>query len=338
MSEPSKFHIAGLAREFGFDLVAFARPQSCPEWLESLKAYPQTDMEYLKNNIEIRADPQKIWEPVKTIVVLAVSFYNLPQPKSDPDKGVFSIYAYGLDYHDYIKKMLKKLARRLDKEYQCQSRVYCDTAPVMEKQIAKLSGLGWQAKNSLIASRQLGNCFFLAEVFLDIEIPEVMPQEQSDCCGKCQRCQQACPTKALSDGYRLNPLKCLSYWTIEHKGLIPEEIMSKMGNKIYGCDDCVLACPWNKFAKVNCKEFFKPRDYLNKDLSFFLGLEENTFRELFAKSAVKRIGWTRFMRNVIIAAGNSKNPQYLTLLQKFLKHQEPIISQTAAWACARLNQ
>lgn len=333
-----KYQISAMAKEQGFDLVSFALPISKPEWREALEKYDYGDMEYMKNNIDIRSNPAKIWENVKSIIVLGLSFYNYPLNKSDANTGVFSSYSYGLDYHDYIKKMLKNFAQELQNKFGCEARVYVDTAPLMEKQIAKLSGIGWQSKNSLICSRNLGNCFFLSEILVDMDIDEITMYEHDNCCGSCQKCQKSCPTGALDSAYHVDATTCISYLTIEHKGKIPLELRKKMGNKIYGCDDCLHSCPWNKFAVVTNKDFFKPQSFLNQPLNYYLNLSEEEFRDIFRKTAIKRIGHKRFLRNVLNAIGNSNNIAWLPDVKKFIDHEDEIVRDSALWAMKELEQ
>lgn len=332
-----KYQISAMAKEQGFDLVSFALPVSKPEWREALEKYDYGDMEYMKNNIDVRSNPKKIWPEVKSIIVLGLSFYNHCLDKSDPNIGVFSSYSYGLDYHEYIKKMLKNFAQELHNRFGCEARVYVDTAPLMEKQIAKLSGIGWQSKNSLICSRTLGNCFFLSEILVDMDIEEITMYEHDNCCGSCKKCQISCPTGALDSPYHVEATKCISYLTIEHKGKIPLELREKMGNKIYGCDDCLQSCPWNKFAKITNKEFFKPQSFLNQPLEYYLNLNEEEFREVFRKTSIKRIGHKRFLRNVLNAIGNSGNKDFLSEVRKFIDHEDEIVSDSAQWALKRLE-
>lgn len=287
----NKTDIETLALEIGFDLCYFSRPISNSSWQEALEHYADTDMEYLKKNIEIRANPKAIWPQVKTIIVLGLNYYHPKQSE------LFSSYAYIDDYHDIVKKMLKTLAQKLG----CEFRIYCDTAPVMEKQIAINSGLGWQGKNTLIISPKIGSCFFLGEIFIDQEITDINEAPVENLCKNCNLCQKACPTGALDNDYKLNVKKCLSYLSIEHKTEISPALASKMKKKIYGCDECLHACPWNKSAPI-CK--FPIKDFIKTPLESFAKIDEEEFRKIFKKTSIKRIGYQRFMRNVNNALKN----------------------------------
>jgi epoxyqueuosine reductase len=342
MSQSVKTQITEKAKELGFDLIGFSAPKINDHSIKMLEEYIADkrygDMEYMKEHFEKRADPKKLWENLETVICLGVNYYNNPQDKSNPDIGVFSNYAYGGDYHKHVKKMLKRLGMWMMSEFNnCEVKLFTDTAPILEKALAFQSGIGWQAKNSLITSTKIGNHFFLGEIFTNLKIEPDTPLKQNHC-GKCELCKIKCPTKALDEDYKLDVQKCISYWTIEHKGIIPDEIKEKIGNRIYGCDDCLTICPWNKFAKITNKDFFKPREqYLNKPLSFFAKLDYDNFIELFKGTAIKRIGLNRFLRNVIIAMGNSKNKEYVEILQIFINHEDEIIKDATKWALEKIK-
>jgi len=342
MSQLIKNQIIAKAKELGFDLIGFSAPKINKNSIEKMQKYIAEerygDMEYMKEHFEKRTNPKKLWEDVETIICLGVNYYNNSQDKPDENIGVFSNYAYGGDYHKHVKKMLKRLGLWMMSEFDnCEVKFFTDTAPILEKALAFQSGIGWQAKNSLITSTKIGNHFFLGEVLTNIKIEPDSPLTKNHC-GSCEKCKIKCPTNALDNDFKLDVQKCLSYWTIEHKGIIPDGIKEKMGNKIYGCDNCLTVCPWNKFAKITNKEFFKPRcEYLNKPLSYFANLSDNEFRELFAGTAIKRIGLNRFLRNVLIAMGNSKNKEYVKILQNFITHEDEIINDASKWALEKLE-
>lgn len=329
--------IETLAHELGFDVIGFCHPQNHPEWRIALEEYHAGDMSYMKNNMDKRSDPSKIWEPVKTIIVLGMNYYHRPTPV-EKTRGAFSLYAYGADYHEILKKQLKIMAAEIERRWGASSRVFCDTAPVMEKQLARIAAIGWQSKNAVICSRKLGNCFFLGEVFTDMSIDFPKTAPCPDSCGTCRRCLDICPTKALERPYIINVPRCIAYLTIEHKGLIPEELRPLIGNRIYGCDACLQICPWNKFARETSQKDFAARNYLNLPLGDYLEMDEKAFRQTFRQTAIKRIGRTRFIRNVLIAIGNSAEKAYLPKLEKFVNDDNEVISLTALWAQKRLEK
>ncbi len=332
------------AKEMGFDLVGFAPATPNPKWEENLKEYIANesygDMEYLAREPEKRANPEKLWDKVKTIIVFGINFY---QPidgynLDEPSKAYFSGYARGSDYHDYIKKKLKKFGKWMEQEFNCEYRNYCDTAPVMEKPLAERAALGWQGKHSIVISRELGTNFFLSEIYTDLEL-ETNPLPHPNHCGKCMKCATACPTNAVNGDYKIIAKKCISYLTIEHKGSIPVELREKMGNRVYGCDDCLVACPWNKYAKPSTDERFALRDeFKNLSLSELSKLTDETFRALFTKSAIRRTGRDRFVRNVAIAMGNSKDKSLIKDCKRLLDDDSELVREHALWALEKLER
>ena len=294
-------------------------------------------MDWLEKNLERRLSPKKIWQDVKSIIVLGVNY----APDHDPmnnlkvkDVGNISVYARGDDYHDVIKKNLKKFGRWIVSQTNSEIKVFIDTAPIMEKPLAQKAGLGWQGKHTNLVSRDYGSWLFLASIFtnLDLEIDT----EENDHCGNCNNCIEVCPTNAFVEPYKLDARKCISYLTIEHKGIIPVHLRSKIGNRIYGCDDCLAVCPWNKFAKESKEIKFKQRNknelYDLKKLSL---LDDYSFRKMFSKSPIKRIGRDRFLRNVLIAIGNAKLKDAKDQISKNIFDKSPIVRGAAIWA---LNQ
>jgi epoxyqueuosine reductase len=261
-------------------------------------------------------------------------------PLTDPKAATISAYARNRDYHDIIKGRLKELAQHLLAQARRQGvegavKVFVDTAPVMEKPLAQAAGLGWQGKHTNLVSRDLGSWFFLAEIFTDLPLPVDRPE--TDHCGSCRACLDVCPTEAFPAAYRLDARRCISYLTIEHKGPIPVEFRAAMGNRIYGCDDCLAACPWNKFAQVAREAKLKAReDLLAPSLSDLLALDDARFRALFSGSPIKRIGRDRFLRNVLIAAGNSGDPSFADRLVELLDDDSALVRGAAVWALSRL--
>lgn len=301
----------------------------------------------MSETAERRGDPRVLWPDVRSVIVLAMNYGPQEQP-FDARRGVkagaaeISVYARHRDYHDIVKGKLKTLAQWLVKEAgQSGARpgvkVFVDTAPVMEKPLAQAAGVGWQGKHTNLVSREYGSWLFLASIFttLDIERDEAEP----DRCGSCRACIDACPTNAFSAPYTLDARRCISYLTIEHKGQIAREFRAAMGNRVYGCDDCLAACPWNKFAVAAREIKLVAREDLKApDLAMLASLDDAAFRTLFSGSPVKRAGHTRFMRNVLVAIGNSKNPLLLPQARALLDHESPLVRGMAAWACARLME
>ena len=296
-------------------------------------------MIWMPERADERASPKGLWPDVKSVIMLGTSY----APPLDPlrlagqgDTGVISVYAWNRDYHDLIKKRLKTLARWLVAEAGGELKVFVDTAPVMEKPLAAASGLGWQGKHTNLVSRQHGSWLFLGAIYTTLDLVADAPHP--DRCGSCTRCQTACPTQAFPSPYRLDARRCLAYLTIEHKGPIPEELRQPMANRIYGCDDCLSVCPWNRFAKATEEPAFLPRAELTAPkLAELLSLDDAAFRALFSGSAVKRIGVARFIRNCLYAAGNSGEGALIPAVQAHLGSEDLVVADAARWAMARLE-
>lgn len=295
-------------------------------------------MDWLARDPERRASPQGLWPEARSVISLAMSY----GPDADPrpqlaqrERGNISVYARGDDYHDVIKPRLKQIGRWLAEKHGAGIKVFVDTAPVLEKPLAQQAGLGWQGKHSNLVSRTLGSWFFLAEIYTDLEIePDVAEQDH---CGRCRACLDICPTEAFVGPYRLDARRCLSYLTIEHKGPIPLVFREAMGNRIYGCDDCLAACPWNKFATVAAEAKLQARDALTAPpLAELARLDDAAFRLLFRKSPIKRIGRDRFLRNVLIAIGNSGQVELASLAEDKLGDASPLVRGMAVWAIGQL--
>ncbi|HKX77300.1 MAG TPA: tRNA epoxyqueuosine(34) reductase QueG [Novosphingobium sp.] len=302
------------------------------EWMEARKVW--------------RASPQALWPEAKSVIALGMSYAPAGDPlalAAYPDRARISTYAQGGDYHDTVKKALKALARWLIAEAprrgldDAQVKVFVDTAPVMEKPLGQAAGLGWQGKHTNLVSREHGSWLFLGEIYTTIPFPPDVATP--DTCGSCDACQRACPTMAFPAPYRLDARRCISYLTIEHKGPIPHHFREAIGNRIYGCDDCLAVCPWNKFADTaHTMRAFLPRAELAAPrLGDLLTLDEAGFRRLFSGSPIKRIGRDRFVRNCLIAAGNSGDQALLARVQALTTDPDPVVAEAAAWAAARLS-
>jgi epoxyqueuosine reductase len=326
----------------GFDRIGVSGPDSIAEagrhFLGFLQAGAHGDMDWLAANPERRTDPRGLWPDVRSVIMLGVNY----GPEDDPlailkerGKGAISVYARGDDYHDVIKKNLKALARWLVATAPCEVKVFVDTAAVMEKPLAQSAGLGWQGKHTNLVSRQYGSWLFLGAIFTTLELPH--DAAEADHCGACRACLDICPTAAFPAPYRLDARRCISYLTIENKGPIPEEFRKAIGNRIYGCDDCLAVCPWNKFAQIGRETRLAARDALRAPaLAELASLDDSAFRACFSKSPVKRIGRDRFVRNVLIAIGNSGDSELATAAERLLGDQSPLVRGAAVWALAQL--
>ncbi len=330
------------ARSLGFDAVGFAPVDTLPRDKERLRAFIETsqhgDMDWMGNTIDRRKSPSALWEEVRTVIVLGISYAPATDSLADlqhKDRALISVYARGKDYHDEVKKRLKQLARWIVEMASGEVKVFVDTAPVMEKPVAALSQVGWQGKHTNLVSRQHGSWLFLGEVFTTLNLPKDDPTP--DHCGSCTACQTICPTDAFPAPYTLDARRCISYLTIEHKGHIPVEFRAAMGNRIYGCDDCLAVCPWNKFAERTKELAFLPRPELTaQKLADYLDLDDAGFREVFRGSPIKRIGRDRFIRNVLIGVGNSGDDDAVSKVTPLLADPSPLVRAMAVWALTRL--
>jgi epoxyqueuosine reductase len=303
-----------------------------------LAAGAHGDMDWLAANPERRTDPRTLWADVRSIVMLGVNY----GPDQDPlailqarTRGAISVYAQGDDYHDLIKKRLKMLARWLVAASNCEVKVFVDTAAVMEKPLAQAAGLGWQGKHTNLVSRQFGSWLFLGAIFTTLDLPQ--EEAEPDHCGSCRACLDICPTSAFPAPYKLDARRCISYLTIESKGAIPREFRKAIGNRIYGCDDCLAACPWNKFAQSGHETKLAARDELRApSLAELARLDDAAFRARFTKSPVKRIGRDRFVRNVLIAIGNSNDVSLATEAEHLANDDSALVRGAAVWALSQL--
>ena len=338
--------IRAKALALGFHAVGFAPAALGPEARERLAAFlaagQHGEMDWLADRAEQRAHPQALWPEAQSVVALGLSYAPDDDPLAvltRPDRGGISVYARHRDYHDVMKGMLKHLAAFIVSRFGRDVKVFVDTAPVMEKPLAQRAGLGWQGKHTNLVSRAHGSWLLLGEVMTTLDL--VPDASHADRCGTCARCMAACPTDAFPAPYRLDATRCISYLTIEHAGPIPLALRPLMGNRIYGCDDCLAVCPWNRFAQMAQAGAAHPklqaRDELRAPLLAELAaLDDAGFRALFAGGPVKRIGRGRFVRNVLNAIGNSADPALLPVAQRLAGDPDPVVADSAAWAAMRL--
>ena len=333
--------LAERARVEGFAGMGICAPDAVPEAAVRLRAFladgRHGQMGWLEEREGWRGSAAALWPQARSVIMLAESY----GPQSDPlavletkDRGAVSVYAQGRDYHDLVKKRLKRLGRWLIEQAPCEIKVFVDTAPVMEKPLAQAAGLGWQGKHTNLLSRDLGNWFFLGAIFTTLNLPKDAPEVSH--CGSCTACLDICPTKAFPAPYQLDARRCISYLTIEHKGQIEPELRGLMGNRIYGCDDCLAVCPWNKFAVTASEMDYAPRVGA-PELEELAGLDDGAFRVRFAGSPIKRIGRDRFVRNVLYAIGNSGRSDLAGAARPHLADPDDAVADAAAWALERLG-
>ena len=332
------------AARLGFDVCGITRaelPTSVGTHLdEALSLGHHGSMEWLENRAAQRVQPQALWDGARSVIMLGMNYGPMINPLERLKQrsiGNISVYAQGDDYHDVIKKRLKGLGRLLGERFDCPLKVFVDTAPVAEKPLGQQAGIGWQGKHTNLVSRDFGSWLFLGAIYLGIALDP--DEEEIDHCGSCQACLDVCPTDAFPAPFKLDARRCISYLTIEHKGPIPEEFRRPMGNRIYGCDDCLAACPWNKFAEQARESAFHAREELqNPPLTELAALTDTTFRALFRKSPIKRIGRDRFVRNVSIAIGNSGDRSLRAALVPLKSDSVPDVQEAAQWADAQLTK
>jgi epoxyqueuosine reductase len=341
------------ARTIGFSAIGVARADAAPRSAERLRQWlaegAHGDMIWMEETADRRCSPNGLWPEARSVIALGMSY----APAADPlahagrgDIGRISAYAQGGDYHDVVKKALKALARWLVEQAAaltgsgqgCELKVFVDTAPVMEKPLAEAAGLGWQGKHTNLVSRTDGSWLFLGAIYTTLEL-EPSPAPHRVHCGSCTACLDACPTNAFPAPFRLDARRCISYLTIEHKGPIPHEFREAIGNRIYGCDDCLAVCPWNRFADAaRANKAFLPRaELVAPALADLLALDDASFRKVFAGSPIKRIGRNRMVRNAAIAAGNSGRVELVPVLEKLTGDQDGVVAEAAAWALGRLE-
>ena len=295
-------------------------------------------MAWMADTLDRRRDPTTLWPAARSVIVCAANYGPGHDPLDDlarRDRGAIAVYARNKDYHDLLKKRLKRLARWIHEDLAAEVKVFVDTAPVLEKPLAARAGIGWQGKHTNLVSREFGSWLFLGEVFTTLDLAPDAPE--ADHCGSCRRCLDICPTDAFPTPYTLDARRCISYLTIEHKGPIPAEFRAAIGNRIYGCDDCLAVCPWNKFAAATRELAFVPRDDLTLPLLSELAvLDDAGFRARFAGSPIKRTGRDRFVRNVLVALGNSDDSSVVSVVERLLGDDSPLVRGMAVWALGRL--
>ena len=335
-----KAAIRDRALEAGFDAVGFAAAMhgAGAELVEFLAQGYHGDMGWLSSTAERRASPTSLWPLARGVVALAVNYApggDALEALGYPERGAISVYAHGRDYHHVLKKRLRVLAGWIHQTYNCEVKLFVDTAPVMEKPIAEAAGLGWQGKHTNLVSRRFGSWLFLGEIYSAMDFEPDIPG--ADRCGSCQRCLDACPTNAFPAPHKLDARRCISNLTIEHKGHIAAELRPLMGNRIYGCDDCLAVCPWNKFAlQSSNEEFFQHSGLDTRRLTELAVLDDAAFRRMYSGSSIKRIGRERFVRNVLIAIGNGADFSHAPIAERLLDDTSPLVRAMAVWALARL--
>ena len=335
--------LSQLVEDSGFDTYGILDCNNTPNFQKSLDEFilkqHHGEMQWLQDRSHFRSNPRSLWPEVKTILILGSNYHtncNSMELLEKKDKGIVSVYSRNEDYHRVLKKKLKSLSLQISEKFQCDFKYFVDTAPVMEKPLGVQAGLGWQGKHTNLVSRKFGSWLFLSSIFLSIKFQDNIPEKNN--CGSCSKCLDACPTGAIVAPYKLDARKCISYLTIEHKGHIEEKFRPLMKNRIYGCDDCLAVCPWNKFANKTNEEKFMPRDDLvEPDLSNLAMLDDESFRQKFRFSSIKRIGRDRFVRNVLIAIGNSEDKSYLSLIIKLLEDNSELVRAMAVWALRKIS-
>ena len=343
MTESLKDRLRAKALEEGFAGFGVCRPDSVPELPQRLKQFVDDgyhgQMAWMAERMAWRSDPTALWPEARSVVMLAEPY----TPEHDPlavleqrDRAAISVYAQNRDYHDLVKKRLKRVGRWLVDEAGCEIKVFVDTAPVMEKPLAAAAGLGWQGKHTNLLSRELGNWFFLGSIFTTLDLEP--DKAEAEKCGSCTACLDICPTNAFPAPFQLDARRCISYLTIEHKGPVPEDLRALMGNRIYGCDDCLAVCPWNKFA-VEAREirYAARPELVAPPLRDLVALDDGAFRAMFSGSPVKRIGRNRFVRNVLYAIGNSGDAALTDAAAALTGDPAAEVADAAVWAVAQLG-
>lgn len=342
MSEDPRSRILTEARRQGFDAVGVTRAEADTATAARLHAFlgdgRHGEMVWMESRAAERASPQRLWDAARSVVMVGLNYGPATNPLTQlerRDRGAISVYAQGRDYHDVLKPKLKAFGSWIASTFSCDVKVFVDTAPVMEKPLAEAAGVGWQGKHTNLVSREFGSWLFLGAVFTTLDLG---PSERAaDRCGACRRCLDICPTDAFPAPYQLDARKCVSYLTIEHKGPIPREFRAAIGNRIYGCDDCLAVCPWNKFAQQAKETRFAARDECaSPPLDELSLLDDAAFRKRFSGSPIKRTGRDRFLRNVAIAIGNSEESLLAAAATRLLDDASPLVRGAAIWALGRL--
>ncbi len=335
--------IKAQAEAEGFAAVGICAPGAIPEAAGRLAAFVAEgrhgQMAWMAERMNWRGDPEALWPAARSVIMLAEAYTPAGDPLANiarADRGTISVYARGRDYHDVVKARLKRLGRWLVAETGAEIKVFVDTAPVMEKPLAGAAGLGWQGKHTNLVGRGIGNWVFLGSIFTTLELPRDAPGENH--CGNCRACLDICPTNAFPAPYQLDATRCISYLTIEHSGPVDEELRGKLGNRIYGCDDCLAVCPWNKFAQeARDAALFARIELQCPKLAHLAGLDDAGFRQVFSGSPIKRIGRNRFVRNVGYAIGNSGLAELLPVAEALAGDPDPVVRDAGEWAVGRLR-
>mgnify|MGYP000146643409 FL=1 len=341
-NESVKAALRARARALGFETVRFARPDAIPAAGDRLLTFlaegRHGSMDWMETTADRRRDPRQLWPEARAVVMLAMSYAPETDPMhalAEPLRGVVSTYAKRSDYHDVMKGKLKELAGLIERQTAAPVKVFVDTAPLMEKPLAEAAGIGWQGKHTNLVSREAGSWLFLGAILTAADFEPDAPER--DHCGSCSRCLDVCPTKAFPAPYQLDARRCIAYLTIEHKGHIPDEFREPIGNRIFGCDDCLAVCPWNKFANEAHEARLHVKAELdNPPLAELLALDEATFRSRFRGTPVKRTGRDRVLRNCLIAAGNARDASLLPQVTVLLDDSAAIVRAMAVWAYRRL--
>ncbi len=336
-----KARLISQALSEGFSKARVTRPDAVPELAARLAAFVAADrhgqMGWMAERMEWRGNPAVLWPEARSVLMLAEVYTPAGDPLAilqKPEHGAISVYAQGRDYHDIVKARLKRLGRWLVAETGCEIKVFVDTAPVMEKPLAAAAGLGWQGKHTNLLARDLGNWFFLSAIFTTLELEPDAPEAEH--CGVCTACLDICPTKAFPAPWQLDARRCISYLTIEHRGSVDEALRPLLGNRIYGCDDCLAVCPWNKFAAAAHEMRYAPREAGPPLLAELAALDDAGFRARFSGSPIKRIGRNRMVRNVLYAIGNSGVASLRSVAEGLRTDADPAVGDAAIWAAARL--
>ena len=344
LSDPTALRdaIRAEALALGFDSVGFG-PASIPQrntarYQSFVAQGEHGTMDWMERRLDQRSDPQTLWPDARSTVIVGLNYGPEDDPLkrlSQPARANVSVYAENRDYHDILKKRLKRLGRWIGEQTSRELKVFVDTAPVPEKALAAQTQVGWQGKHTNLVSADFGSWLFLGVIYLSFDLPPDTPTE--DHCGSCTRCIDICPTQAIPAPYQLDATRCLAYLSIEHEGPIPVAFRKAMGNRIYGCDDCLAVCPWNKFAQATAEAGFKPRDVVDQaQLLDFTDFDDTRFREAFAGSPIKRIGIVRFLRNLSICLGNSGQEKAREPLKQLARSENSIVAESAQWALAQL--
>jgi len=344
ISASSKESIKAHALSLGFSTVGFTSPMLPAATQSGLQEFlaggNHGDMQWMETNAERRGDPKALWPQAKSVIVVGHNYapeHNPLEKLAHKTMGNISCYAQNQDYHDVIKKKLRLFAHWLTENFPCEIKLFVDTAPVMEKPIAEAAGLGWQGKHTCLVSREFGSWLFIGSIFSTLVLAPDEPE--SDHCGSCTKCLDICPTQAFTAARQLDARRCIAYLTNEHKGQIPLEFRKAIGNRIYGCDDCLSVCPWNKFAQTASETAYHARENLKAPLLRELAtLNDASFRTFFSKSPVKRIGRNRFLRNVLVAIGNSEDISLMDAVTPLLDDPSPLVSEMAGWALDELQK